>query len=453
MLKKFNPSHYMITFLLLSGFPLCEAAINIKLQEPRWEFLLNNQYASKTDAQLSSNESTFARKIQPLLAEQKHAEVLQAFAERSLENDSAALQLLRGQVLLNMRKIKEAETALKAALKSVPDLALAHRSLSLVYMLDKRYQPARQHLTRSIELGVADAQVYGQLAFVNLQLDKAASAVAGYQYALLLDPDNTQWHQGLLYALIKAQAFDQAQALLEEALQSDPDNPDLWLQRGQIALKQERSLQALSSLEVALGLGENSAENIATAAQLHIQNGSPKRAVVLLADNIQQLIQGSQNKIEVVEQICGWLAYQQDWHQLNKILRSLKQKKVRLPAITQSRFDVYDAQIALSKGELKRAHKQLKKAIAADPTNGEALLSLAKILRKQEQADRALLFYVRAAALPLFKERALLNHAQLEIDRKNYTEALRVLRLVVQANPARTDVQANIQSLENLGRL
>ncbi len=440
---------------LLLAAPLSNANIEIKLQAPDWEFLLNNQPLAQTEAQLAPNESRFASVLQPLLASQDTNAVLRAFEKRNINNDSAALRQLRGQILLSLKRYQEAEQALTAALALMPDLALTHRSLSMIYMIDKRYDKAGHHLRRAIELGVADAQVYGQLAYVNLQLGQAASALAGYQYALFLDPENKQWSQGLLYALINSQAFDQAQALLETMLQTAPNNTDLWLQRSQIAMRQDRPLQAISSLETALQLGgnniDNNVDNLATIAQLHIQSGSPSRAVDLLANNIQQFIGNEKNsKIDVVDQICAWLVFQQQWQQLATLTQSLEKNNVALTPTYRSRFAVYRAQLALHNDNKTSAKNNLEQAVNDDPSNGEALLTLANLLRDQHNLDRALLYYVRAEALSDYKERALLGHAQLEIDRQDYSEALRLLRQVAQNNPTRSDILANIQSLENL---
>ncbi len=444
----------LIGISLLCACPAYASAnVEVALKEPDWKFLLDNQPPGQTEARLEANESSFARQIQPLLAAQNYSAVLKAFEGRDIANDSAALRLMRGQVLLSLRRTADAEQALKAALTKMPDLAMAHRSLSMAYMLQKNYKAAREHLRRSIELGVADVQVYGQLAFINLQLGQPGSAVAGYQQALFLEPDNGQWQQGLLYALINSQAFDQAQALLEQMLDANPANADLWLQRGQIALRQQRPEQALASLEAAIQLGNVNVDNLALAAQLHIQNGSPKRAVELLASNMQRFVaKANGNRLDVVDQIGAWLAFQQDWNALDTLLRAVERYQGQMPAYQRAHFEVYRAQHALARGNGKQAHTSLERALAADPTNGEALLTLANTLGQQKRSERALLYYVRAEALPEFKERALLGHAQLEIDRKNYGEALRVLRQVVQNNPARGDVIGNIQLLENLVR-
>ena len=445
------------------------ASINVKLAEPKWEFLLEQVAVqdSQTQAQLASTESRFAARLQPLLAAQDHQAILNAFTERDIEQDSAALRQLRGQVLISLKQYAEAEKALTSALQLMPDLALAHRSLSMVYMVNKDYRKAQQHLTRTIELGVADAQVYGQLAFVNLQLHQGASAISGYQTALFLEPNSPQWQQGLLYALINAQSFSQAQALLDEMLQQQPTNADLWLQRGQIALKQGRSEQALSSLESALFYAHADAtsgsfgpENVITLAQLHVQVGSAQRAVDLLGTNLSGLLaNGSSHQSETqgqaftaIDQVCQWLVYNQRWEELAQLLNKITAKRSQISSYFASRFDVYTSKLALQKGQTQQAQKSLMSSVKADPANGEALLTLAKLMQSNKRPEQAVHYYVRAQGLTSYKERALLGHAQIEIDRQRYADALMLLRQVVQLNPARNDVRGNIRSLNNLVR-
>ncbi|MEP2652493.1 MAG: tetratricopeptide repeat protein [Paraglaciecola sp.] len=438
--------------------------ITVKLTAPKWEFLLKNIASGETQAQLDSSESSFAKELQPLLAAQDHKAIEQAFSERDIEQDSAALRQLRGQVLISLKQYSDAEVALKSALQLMPDLALAHRSLSMVYMVSKDYLKARNHLKKSIELGVADAQVYGQLAFVNLQLKQGASAIAGYQYALFLEPDNLQWKQGLLYALINAQAFSQAQALLEGMLMSSPDDAELWLQRGQLALKQGQSLQALSSLESALLLNQDAntttdPNNIVTLAQLHIQSGSAQRAVELLDNNLSLFLATKSNQqdssrfeVQPIDQICQWLVFNQRWQPLEQLLTALASYRKHTSSYFLSRFDVYRSKLALHKGDSMKAEKNLMGSVKADPTNGEALLTLAKLMHSKKRSAQAVQYYVRAQGLAAFKERALLGQAQLEIDRQKYADALRLLRKVIELNPTRQDILANIQSLNNLVR-
>lgn len=457
-----------VLLLALSSIPAPAFAQNteqlrLTLAQPQWQFLIDN--TEPAEAELAPAERSFARTLQPLLSKQDYPAVAAKLAERPAADDSAALSLLRGQILLSLDDVKGARNALEKAVKKAPQMASAQRSLGLVYLQQQNYSAARVHLQKALELGDRNAQLYGQLAFTNLQLGYAAAAVAGYQQALFLDAGNKQWSQGLLFALTRSQALDQAQALVDELLQQEPKNQEFWLVRSQIALQQQRPLQALSSLESALLLSEKNPdttspesfapenfapENTAIAAQLHLTNGSPQRAVTLLTQP-QVLTKDMPPQLQnTLVQTANWLVHEQQWDTLKNLLK--KTQKNALPAQVTARLAVSRAQLALHNKNNTAAEQALRDALNTDPTLGDALMALADLLRNQQRHQQAAMLYTRAEALSDYREAALLGRAQLEIDQRNYSAALQLLSQVVRDNPARTDLYASIRSLRNLVR-
>lgn len=440
------------TALLMWG-SLAHASLSIQFAEPQWTFLLNNTPLRETQAQLKPEERAFAKTIQPLLAEGQYQKVISAFSKRKLEGDSPALQLLRGQVLLTLKRPKEAKVALNVAITQMPDLALAHRALSLIYLQQADYPQAQTHLTRALELGAIDAQLYAQMAYSNLQLNQPASAVAGYRNALLLQPQNRQWQDGLLYAFIRSQAWSQASALLTEMLAAHPKDAHLWLQRAQIALKQQHYTQAISSLEMALTYGDTSTTNGAQLAQLHMEHGSPARAVAILTQQMGQFVRATSTEQQpVYSTIARWLIIKQEWALLTKLLREVDKHKSKLTATQQSQLAGYRATMLLEKGQKKHAQTQLARALKLDATNGYALIVMAELLRSLNRPEQAALYYQRAEAMPEFRHRAQLGHAQLAINQRDYPQALQLLRKAHKHHPERHDLAANIRSLEQLIR-
>lgn len=435
-----------------------QAALQVKLAEPNWQFLLNSQPVSPTSAQLDASERSFAQQIQPLLNAQNYEQVAKAFSSRELAQDSAALQQLRGQVMLSLKRYDDAELALKAALLKLPDLALAHRSLSMLYMLKKDYQQARTHLTRSIELGVADAQLYGQLAFINLNSQHAASAIAGYQQALYLDPDNSQWQQGLLYAWLNSHNFAAAQRLVEDMLeQGKHAKPsELWLLRSQIAMQQQQPQVALSSLEMALQLAPQDNENTLLAAKLHVQHGSVARAVELLAGSLSSVNESNQvDVLAALEQILPWLLSQasSDKSQEKYAASLLDATRVlNLKGREQAKLNLFRGQLALQQNHTDKAKRYLTEAIEQEPLLGDALLALAKVYQKQNLSQQAELYFVRATAIPKVKLQALLANAQLQIEQNNYAQALELLQQAARVEPNRRDIQQNVRELQKIVR-
>lgn len=440
----------MLTVGLVCMSPVF-AQLEIAFTEPNWQFLLENRPLGETQAKLSSAENNFARKIQPLLAKKQYTLIEKAFSERKLDNDSPALKLLRGQVEISLEQYKDAETSLKAAIKEMPDLALAHSSLSMLYMLKSDYINAQKHLSKSLHLGLVSAQVYGQLAYIHLQLEQPVSAIAGYRIALLLSPEVQQWKEGLLYALVQSQSWGQAKGLLENLIEEGPNNANLWLQRAHIAIQQDNYRIALSSLEAAFALGDNNIENKVNAAKLHLEHGSVHRAIAILNNNMEGLLSSSEaNSPDIVYQVATWLVRMDNWQQLAILISQMERYEVKFSPELKSKLNVLAAELKLSQGKDLQAQKKLALAIEQNPANGEALLAMADLMKNNNNLIHASLYYQRAEGLLPYRERSRLNHAQLAIEQQDYKRALELLRQVKTDNPERYDLNVNIRSLEKL---
>lgn len=422
--------------------------LKIELARPSWTFAVTSTPLESREAKLDPAESELAELLRPLLDAGDYRGVAEVMAEPSRQGQdySPALNHIMGQVYMTLEDYDQAETAFTAALAAMPDFARVHQLLGLIYLQRQDNAKAQQHLSRAIALGIADAQTFGQLAFTNLESYSPWSAISGYQQALLLDPGNSQWQQGLLYALINAKNFSAAQALLDEMLESDPDNRELWLQSSNIALSAGNSLAALARLEIALQLGEADAANEAVAARLHLQHGSSARAVELLLGEMSK----DSNYFALFEETAGWLIYQQQWELAERLLAEGKNRWVSLNATQQSQLNAHLGSIALARDDDDAAVEFLTEALDADPGNGQALMSLAELEGQRGRTVQASLYYTRAAALESFAERARLAHAQLAIDQQDYELALGLLREAFRQNPARDDLNQNIQTLERI---
>ena len=420
----------------------------LSLEEPSWSFLIDNQSSQATE--LTDDERRYLRDLQPALQQADYGAAERSLNQRSSSDESAAFSLLRGQILLTNGKDQQAIIHLKKAVESHPDFAASQRSLGLAYLRTDNSKLARQHLQKAIELGDQSAQLYGQLAYLNLREGMASSAISGYQQALFLDADNEEWARGLLYALTRAEALPQAQALAEQLLEKQSSSKELWMLRSQIALRQNKPLQALSSLESAISLGEEKAENLIIAAQLHLNHGSVERSVELLTSGKILNPSRTEQQQQAVIQIAAWLAQQQQWDQLQTLLRASRNRGI--PARADASLSVSKARMAIETGNHSGAEKALKSALRNDPTLGDALITLADLLRDQKRYQQAIMYYQRAEVFPDLQERALLGRAQAHIEQSEYDEALRLLGQVVRMNPTRQDLHASMRSLRNMTR-
>lgn len=428
----------------------------LQLAAPTAQLPLFSAVDSQQALTIASHEAGFMTDIKPLLAKGQYQQVADAFASRPLAADSAALQQLRGQVLLSVKRYDDAIVALLAATKQAPNLASAQRSLALAYLLAGQTQQARQPLQAALALGVQDPALFGQLAYLNLQQYGPWSAIAGYRQALFLEPDNSQWQQGLVHALTQAQAYSEANALLQQLLNQQPEDGQWWLQLAYLQLQQQHYPDALHALDVAMRLANTeqpnsslaSANNLALLAKLHVQYGSVDAGLTAFQRALTANPTAAQLAADA-QQLADWFSQQQQWPQLQQFLAMLEGKPVakQMPGLWLAK-----AQMALANKQTSQAEQQLIAGLQAAPNHGQGLLLLANLYRERGNTALAVSYYQRASAISSSQEAALLGQAQLEIDRKGYAQALSLLRQVLQLNPSRHELRANIKNLEQLLR-
>lgn len=358
---------------------------------------------------------------------------------------SASMMYLLGHVYMQLEQYPAAETAFTSALVPLPDYVRVHESLGLLYLVTERFDDARTHLSRAAALGLNTANLFGALGYLNQESNNFWGAVSAYQQAMVVDPHNRQWQEGLLFALAQTYQFQSGLTLVEQMLQSEPDDPTLWMYRSQMSLQADEREQALSSLETAIRLGEESLANLQVGATLHLELGSIARAVELLEAGLDDGMQYS-----FADQALDWLIRTGEWDQATTLLAGVKTNLLDLNDTDRSKLLTREATINLNSNETSAARSALEEALDLDPANAEALMQLANIHRDNRNYNQAELLYQRASANDLYRENAFVSMAQLAVDQDNVERALQLLRNVVSRNPARTDLNRNIDSLENL---
>lgn len=443
--------------------PIKINSIGIKQLAPVWTMTTGSDPLSQRDAKLLPAEQSLALTLRPLLDKKDYTAALIAIVDAKKEEYqpepllalSPALLQIQGQIQLSLDQYEQAKQSFLAAIGLLPDFIRAHKSLAVIYIKEENYQQARQHLVKTITLGEGDAQLFGYLAYINLQLSTPWSAIAGYEQALLLEPDNKQWQQGLLYSLISAKDNHAAKAMLNEMLQKTPDDARLWLQRSKISLDDNTPLDALTSMEMAVRLGNTDADNLIATAQLHLNHGSVSRAAELMAQLLSQWQQqkpfDANKNVEhfnAIESVIAWLIYEKHWPEASLLLTHSKQFTGKLTELQQSQLKLHTA--SLPGKSQQQIIKLYEAAIALAPTNGQALIALAEHYQKQNNYNQAQLLFVRAATIPGFAERAYIGHAQVFIEQKNYQQAAKMLRKALKINPSRQDLVYNISLLDRM---
>jgi len=364
----------------------------------------------------------------------------------SAGNDvSATVLYLIGVTYIYLEQWVPAEAALKAALVPLPDYQRVHEALGLLYIRTEHYEEARVHLTRAAELCLNTAQLHASLGYINYRAKNWWGMASAYQQAVTLEPDVRDWQTALLSALSETRQYAAGLALVEQMLQSEPNDPVLWLYRSYMAMNSGNRTLALTSLETTMRLGDDSVANKQVAAALHMEFGSIARAVELLKSAPAEDLD-----FVFIDQALGWLNYENEWDYFRDLLTAANARRNLLDNLQGSRLLTHVSNLQLHDGNRRGAITTLQQAVELDSSNAEALLTLGQAYRDERDLNRAELMFQRASAFDLYRENALVSLAQIAIDQQNFERALELLRDVVSRNPARTDLQRNVDVLENL---
>jgi tetratricopeptide (TPR) repeat protein len=358
---------------------------------------------------------------------------------------SATLLYLIGAVYRELEQDVAAEAALQAALVPLPDYLRVHETLATLYLRAERDEDARVHIVRAAELGLNTASLHAALGYINGRAKNWWGAVSAYQQALTVEHDNRNAQTGLLQALNETQQYAAGLALVEQMLVDDSNDPDLWLYRAHMSLNNDERETALTSLETALRLGDDSTANKQVAATLHFERGSIARAVELLKSADPEDLD-----FLFMDQALAWLVYENEWDYFRELLAAVDERRASLTDLERSRALTRRASLQLHDGDRQAANASLQEALELDASNAEALMTLGQVYVDERDYGRAEVTFQRASTFDGYRESALVSLAQLAIDQQNYERALTLLRDVVSRNPARTDLQRNVDVLESL---
>ncbi|NTS76676.1 tetratricopeptide repeat protein [Catenovulum sp. SM1970] len=359
---------------------------------------------------------------------------------------SPAMLALKAQVYFAIEDFERAEATYLAVLARKPQLVRAHADLGQLYLVKKDYKKARDYFAKAVSLGANDAMIYGQLAYLNLTLHGPYSAISAYQQALMIEPNQAQWLQGLFVALTQAKMYQAAKALLEEQIATKQDNPELWVNLAAIYLEQNETRDALSALEMAILNGDKNENTLKTAAQLHLQAESFDRAVEL----IKYHIEGGKLPIKTLNAYLTWLDQAQMWQQANEVLSSFSSQLKQFTDQEQSVYYTHSALIKSKQKQTKQAESHFSLAVSKDPNNGQALLEYAEFARANKNYIKAQSLYIRAEAFNQWHKQASLGKAQLYIDTQDYPAALSILNQVMLRYPEVSGLDEQIELIKNI---
>ncbi len=128
--------------------------------------------------------------------------------------------------------MRNCERALAINLSSIRGRYLRGR----IHMERERWEDAAQDLDYVVTQSPSNTDALESLAYTHTQLGNQARSLELYQDYLRFNPDDPRVRLNVAYELAKAGAYGEAMAILQEGVERDPENSDLWEYLGSVAL-------------------------------------------------------------------------------------------------------------------------------------------------------------------------------------------------------------------------
>lgn len=202
--------------------------------------------------------------------------------------------------------------------------------------------PLLKDLSRAKGREFEGAAVLVQLGLAQQQLANWDGSIAAFTAAKSLTPRDQELDAYLVQAHLTARRFDRAEVLAREALTRDPDQPRMVRLRAQALLKAGKTAEANKLLEDGVGKAPDSREFLVGLADLYTD----------------------QNRID----------------DALKLLEQARQKFGDDETLTMRVANVYERG-----GRLPDAERELRKLMAEDPLNANAMNSLSYMLAEHGQ--------------------------------------------------------------------
>jgi len=421
-------------------------------KDPTFQKQFVGGYGINADVEprVTPEEVAILEKVRPLMGTDlpKAEELL----KKSMKPDcSAVLDFTLGGIQFQQDRFDEARANYDKAVAKFPSFRRAWRNLGLINVRNADYDAGIRAFVRMIELGGGDSYAYGMLGFAYAAKQDYQPAEASYRNALLLQPDYTDWRLGLTRCAFKQKKYEDCAALLDVLIARYPQKPEFWMLQAHAFLGLKQPLRAAENLEAVDRLGKSSVDGLFTLGDVYLSEnlmdlaaGAYRRAMELEGNK-----QPVARPLRAAEMLAARNAMPQARATAASIHRvwgdSLEENDRRKLLKLEARWSMADG------GGSQETADVLEQIVKLDPLDGEALMLLGQHYARQNQPDRAILYYERAAGIASFEVNAKIRQAQVLVGLARYGDALPLLRRAQELRP-REDIARYVEQVERLAK-
>ncbi len=398
-------------------------------KDPAFLKSFNGSYRieARIEPSVTTEERGLLIEVQNLMAAGNRAAALEKLSSSPLTGNSAALTFNLANLHFETGDNAKAITAYEASLKEYPSFRRAHRNLALALVRDSKLPEALVHLTEAIRLGDSEGSTYGLLGYCRLARKEFASALQAYRIAQVTEPDVAEWKAGVAQCLQETGGKEEAVALLDEVIALRPLEASYAVLLANIHLDLDRPDSAAKALELPFRLGVLPPDPTLLLAELHLRADRPDAA-----KSATEIAFSKETKpgIDAILRLIATASAQGDWPFAKDLLA-----KAETPQPSRSMSLAKARYLIDSEEDPAAGAKLLEKLVSEDPTDGTALLALAKHHTATGQPGSAELLLERATADSTSAYEAHIETARLLVPQARYADALKSIDAALALNP------------------
>jgi tetratricopeptide (TPR) repeat protein len=419
--------------------------------EPGFRRKFLESYLSETEIEpaIHAEERKPLEKILELIAAGQDHEALKLLKAARNPASSAAFDFLAANIHFQREQFDQAAQAYTLAIEKHPKYRRAWKNLAMIHVRESNFQQALPALTKVIELGGGDSVTYGLLGFAFSNTGQDLPAESAYRQANLLDPQAIDWKMGMARSFFRQQRFADAAALCAQLLNENPNRADLWALQANAHIGMQQPLRAAESFEVLDRMGASTPDTLNMLGDIYVNEGLFDLSVDCYARAMQLSPDVAPDRaIRAAKVLIARGAHEET--------ASLMQSIDTLRGSSLSDSDRKEllrlrARAAVACGSGEEEARVLEEVVALDPLDGDALILLGQHHERMGDADRAVLYFERAAGLEAFEVDAKVRHAQLLVRQGRYADAIPLLKRAQSLKP-RENIQKFLEDIERASK-
>ncbi len=345
---------------------------------------------------------------------------------------SAAFNNLLGTIYFEEGLWKESEEQYRIAIDKFPNFRRAWSNLGFLLFRQDHFGEAVEALVRSVDLGATDAYTYGLIGYANLRERSFHAAHVAYNAAIMKEPENGDWLEGLVQVLMETGRAGEALPLLDELLENEPFNAKFWKAQANSWLERGDLLRAARNLEIARLLEEDAPDSIYQLGHIYLRMDMPEEAASVYREAMQlHPFPDFRQALRVVRILLRSGAVDE----AGAVFAEVDTESGDWMMRDRIEFRLVSAELAEARGNRAAAIEHLVWVTEQDPLNGEALYRLAQRYQDNGQTAEAqvVLERIEEDSNYFYSSRMLLT--RILVGMEQYEAAVPVLEQAMKINP------------------